>query len=66
MHTKTHFMTTTTIFIIVLIILVVILFLGVWNFIPIGQPGINKLFFVIIALLVLLSTLQVYGVLRLR
>ncbi len=52
------------VFVIVLIILSVVLGLGVFGVIPMSQVGINRLFFVLFVLLILLWALQGFGVIE--
>lgn len=51
-----------TIVIAVLIILMVVTALGLFGVLPISQAGINKLFYVILAILIAMYALGSYGV----
>jgi hypothetical protein len=54
-------MTLSLVVIIVLIILMVILGLGIFGLIPMSQVAINRLFFVLFAVMILLQCLGQYG-----
>lgn len=57
-------MTITLVFIIVLIILMVILGLGIFAVISMSQTGINRLFFVLFAVMILLECLGTYKIIH--